>query len=171
MQPSRPERRPNCFSWPRPPQIPAPKLTLSHPSIQPGGLHDLQHKQPPPRLVLIFLHVGTQHFIRQFLGSIFMRAFFLCEIIQKLPDTGILGTRRGSFIEPAILDFDSACVLANRVEPEDAPATPACAARMLSRLGGESAGWRSPSKKSAYTRSSSSSGEMARARISRSDNS
>ena len=47
-----------------------------------------------------------------------MQAFLLRKVIQKLAYAGVLNTCRGLFIESASFDFDSACLLANRVESE-----------------------------------------------------
>src|SRR3989449_2276956 len=118
MQPFRPGTRPSCSWWPRPPQTPGPKSKLSHPSVQPGRVARFAAQTaagaPCPHLPSR-LDAAS---LPSVLGSIFVRAFLLREIIQKLADAGVLGTCCGSFIEPASFDFDSASLLANSVEPQ-----------------------------------------------------
>src|SRR5208283_899923 len=45
-------------------------------------LHDLKHEKPPIRFILTEFDIGTQVFLLQLLGSIFVRALLLRQVIK-----------------------------------------------------------------------------------------
>src|SRR5580692_8837520 len=83
-----------------------------------AGLHNLQHEEPPLRFLFIGFYIGRKLFLVQFLGSLFVFALFIDEIVKQLPDAGILRALRRLFIEAARLHFHGAGFLAHRLDTQ-----------------------------------------------------
>src|SRR5216684_965035 len=80
------------------------------------GLHNLENKKPALRSLLVRLYVSRQFLFVQFLRTLFVLALFVNEIVEQLPDAGVLRTRPGLLVEPASLYFQGARFFANRFD-------------------------------------------------------
>ena len=89
------------------------------PSIKPARprLDDLQNVETPPRFFLAALRVRLQLVSLEFVRFVLVRAFFLREIIEELPDAGILRALGGFFVEAASFLFHRAGLRTDRFEP------------------------------------------------------
>ena len=83
-----------------------------------AGLHDLQYKQAPIGLVLAVLDVGLQLGLFELFGAVFVRAFFLRQVVQQLAHAGVVRAGSGLFVKPAALHFHGAGLIADGVETE-----------------------------------------------------
>ena len=85
-----------------------------------AGLHDLEHEETPVRFVFFPLDVGTQLLLSQFVGPVFVRAFFLREIVEQLAHSDILSPAGRSFIKPAALHLQRAGLVAHHIQAQRA---------------------------------------------------
>ena len=78
----------------------------------------MQHEQPPPCPFFILLDLRAQFFCFQLLRPVFVRPFFLRQIVEQLPDAGVLGTRSRLLVKTPGFHLHGTGGFVDRVQPE-----------------------------------------------------
>ncbi len=78
----------------------------------------MQDEQAAAGAVFFLFHVGTNLLFFQFLGAGFVAALDRGEIVEQLPDAGILGARGRFLVELASFELHGAGLLAHGIQPE-----------------------------------------------------
>jgi len=83
-------------------------------------LNNLQNKQTAVGFLFFGLDAGGELFFFELIGTLFVAALLVGQVVQELPNAGVLRTPSSLLVETARLKFDGAGLPSNGIQPERA---------------------------------------------------